>query len=62
MINYCFVFDLFRYFEPVEFFENMSDVVVVGGFSDSTGESILNRLEAVYLSDVYVMEKRVAVD
>jgi len=30
------------------------------GFSDSTGESILNILEAIYLSDVYVKEKRIA--
>ena len=33
------VFDSFRYFEPVKFFENRSDVVVFWGFSDSTGES-----------------------
>ena len=39
----------------------MSDVVVFGGFSDSTGESILNSLEAVYLGDVYVHERRIAV-
>ena len=38
-----------------------SDVVVFWGFSDSTGETILNSLEAAYLSDVYVQEKRVAV-
>ena len=38
-----------------------SDVVVFGGFSDSTGESILDSLEALYLSDVCVQEKRVAV-
>ena len=31
------------------------------GFSDSTGESILSSLEAVYLSVVYVQEKRIAV-
>jgi len=42
------------YFEPVEFFEKKSDVVVFWGFSDSTGESILNSTEAVYLDDVYV--------
>ena len=48
--RYCFVFDSFRYFEPVEFFENRGDVVVFWGFSDSTDESILNSLEAVYLS------------
>jgi len=35
--------------------------VVFWGFSDSTGENILNSLEAAYLSDVYVQEKRVAV-
>ena len=45
----------------MEFFENSSDVVVCWGFSDRTGESILNSLEAIYLSDVYVKEKRVAV-
>jgi len=58
---YRFVFDSFRYFEPVEVFENRSDVVVFWGFSDSTVESILNSLEAVYLSDAYVQEKRIAV-
>ena len=47
-------------FELVELFENGSDVVV-WGFSDSTVEIILNSLEAVYLSDVYVQDKRVAV-
>jgi len=46
----------------VEFFEYRSDVVVFWGFSDSTsGESILTSLEAVYLSDVYVQEKRIEV-
>ena len=45
----------------MEFFENRSDVMVFWHFSDSTDESILNSLEAVYLSDVYVQEKRVAV-
>jgi len=45
----------------VELFENRSDVVVFWGFSDSTGESILNSLEAVYLSDIYFQEKRIAV-
>ena len=35
-------------------------MVVFCGFSDSTGESILNSLDAVYLSDVYVQEKRIA--
>ena len=34
-----FVFYSLRYFEPVEFFENRSDVVVFWGFSNSTGES-----------------------
>jgi len=29
---------------------------VFWGFSDSTGESIPNSLEAVYLGDVYVQE------
>ena len=42
------------------FFENRIDVVVFWGFSDSTGESILNSLEAIYLSDVYVLEERIA--
>jgi len=28
--------------------------VVFSGFSDSTGESILNSLEAIYLGDVYL--------
>jgi len=41
--------------------------VVFWGFSDSTGESFLNSLEAVYLSDVYVdlkfrMEKGVIIN
>jgi len=36
-------------------------VVVFWGFSNSTGESILNSLEAVYLGDVYVQEERIAV-
>ena len=44
----------------MEFFENRSGVVF-WGFSNSTGESIPNSLEAVYLSDVYVQEKRIAV-
>jgi len=35
--------------------------VVFWGFSDSAGESILNSLGAVYLSDVYVQETRIAV-
>ena len=30
------------------------------GFSNSTGKSILNNLEAVYLGDVYVQEERIA--
>ena len=46
----------------MEFFKNRSDVVVIfGGFSDSTGESILNSLEVIYLSGVYVQEKRIAI-
>lgn len=36
-------------FEPVESFHNRSDVMVVGGFSNSKDESILNSLEALYL-------------
>src|SRR6218665_3917667 len=43
--SYCFVFDSFRHFEPVESFENWSDMVVFRGFSGSTGESILNSSE-----------------
>ena len=31
------------------------------GFSNSTGESILNSLEAVYLGEVYVQKERVTV-
>ena len=58
---YCFVFDSSRYFEPAEFFENRSDVVVFWGFTDSTGKSILNSLEAVDLGDVHVQKKRTAV-
>ena len=38
----------------MELFKNRSDVVVFWGFNDSMGESILNSLEMVYLSDVYV--------
>ena len=45
----------------MEFFENRSDVVVFWGCSNSTGESILNSLEAVYLGDVYVQEERITV-
>ena len=45
----------------MEFFENRSDVVAFWGFSERTGEIILNSLEAVYLSVVCVQEKRVAV-
>ena len=45
----------------MEFLENRSDAVVFWGFSDSTVESILNHLDATYLSDVYVQEKRVSV-
>ena len=58
---YDFVFRSFRYFEPVEFLENRSDVVMLWGFSNSTGKSILNSLEAVYLGDIYVQEERIAV-
>ena len=58
---YDFIFYAFRYFEPVECLDNRSDVVVFGGFSNSTGENILNRLKAVYLGDVYVQEERIAV-
>ena len=54
-----FIFYWFRYFEPVEFLENRSDVVMFWGFSNSTGERILNSLEAVYLGEVYVQEERV---
>ena len=36
-------------------------MLVFWGFSDSTGESILNSLEAIYLSGVFVQEKRIAV-
>ena len=32
--------------------------MVFGGFGDSTGESILSSLEAVYLGDVNVQEER----
>jgi len=34
-------------------FENMSDMVMSGVFSNTTGENILNSLDAVYLGDVY---------
>jgi len=57
----AFVFDSFRYFEPVEFFENRRDVLRFWGFNDSTGESIVTSLEAVYLRDIYFQEKRIAV-
>ena len=43
----------------MEFLENMSDAVMFWGFSNSTGESILNSLEAVYLGEVYVEEERI---
>ena len=59
MILHCIRF--VRYSEPVEFFENRSDVMVSWGFSYGTGESILNKLEALYLGDVYVQKKRIAV-
>ena len=39
---YCFVFDSFMHFEPMEFFENRSDLVVFGAFGDSMGESNLS--------------------
>jgi len=58
---YYFVFYSLGYFNPVECFENRSDVVVFGGFSNSTGESILNSLEVFYFDDVYVQEERTAV-
>ena len=45
----------------MEYFENRSDVVVFGLFSNGTGKSILNSLEAIYLGNVYVQEKRNAV-
>ena len=45
----------------MKFLENMSDVVKFWGFSISTGESILNSLEVVYLGEVYVQEERVTV-
>ena len=54
------LFYSFRYFEPVEFLENRSDVVMFWSFSNSTGESILNSLEAIYLGEVYVQEERIA--
>lgn len=45
----------------MERFEDKCNVVMLGGFSHSTGEGILNRSEAVYLGDVYVeVEKRLA--
>ena len=40
----------------------MGDVMALRGFSDSTGVCILNSLEAVYLSDVYAQDKRIAVN
>ena len=45
----------------MKYFENRSDVVVFWGFSNSTDESILNSLEAIYLGDAYVEEERIAV-
>ena len=54
-----FIFYSFMNFEPMEWFQVKSDVVVFGGFGDSTGESILISLEAVHLSDV--QEKNIAV-
>jgi len=41
--------------------EVMTGEVVFWSFSDSTGESILNSLEAIYFSGVYVQKKRFAV-
>ena len=58
---YNFVLYSLSYFEPVESFENGSDVVVFWGFINCTVESILNSLEAVYFGDVYVQEERIAV-
>ena len=39
------------------FLENRSDVVVFWGVSHSSGESILNSFEAVYLGGAYVQER-----
>jgi hypothetical protein len=36
-------------------------VVVFGCLGNSTGESILDSLEAVYLGDIYVEEEGIAV-
>ena len=36
-------------------------MVVFGCLGDSTGEGILNGLEAVYLGDIYVQEEGIAV-
>jgi hypothetical protein len=36
-------------------------VVVFGGFGDSTGEGILNGLEAINLSGIYVEKESIAV-
>jgi len=44
-----------RYFGLIEFFENKSDVVVFGCFSNR--ESILNSLEVVYWGDDICLEK-----
>ena len=45
----------------MEFLENRSDMVMFWGFSNSTGESIPNSLEAVHLGEVYVQEEKVTV-
>ena len=45
----------------MEFLENGSDVMMFWGFSNSTGESMLNNLEAIYLGEIYVQEERVTV-
>ena len=45
----------------MEFLKNRSDVMMFWGIGNSTGESILNSLEAVYLGDVYVQEERITV-
>jgi len=55
----CLLFDQASWVSGV--FESRSVVAVFEGFSDSTGESVLNSLEAVYLSDVYVEGERIAV-
>ena len=44
-------------FEPVECFENRSDVVMFLDFSNS----FLNSLEVTYFGDIYVQEETIAV-